>query len=139
MTCCVVRLLLTDELEVLHEVAHGEVRGVALPTIAELFAQAQRLLIGRVEREHAIADARERTRDQQVLRHRQARHEDGRVRLLGRARVVEELLLVLLAPVREPELHPLVGLEARELGVDVDIESDIGRVDRRSVVRLSEG
>ena len=124
MTCCVVRLLLTDELEVLHEVAHGEVRGVALPTIAELFAQAQRLLIGRVEREHAIADARERTRDQQVLRHRQARHEDGRVRLLRGRRVLEDLLLVLLAPRDtriQAELDALLGLEARELCPDVEV------------------
>ena len=76
---------LAQTVEVLHEVADGEVRRVALAAVAVLASVLERVVIRRVHREDLVADATQRRLDEQVVRHRQAGHEDrGVLALIAR-------------------------------------------------------
>ena len=63
--------------EVLHEVADGEVRRVALAAVAELLAELERRVRRAVQHLHVVADAPERALDEVVVRHREAADEDA--------------------------------------------------------------
>ena len=107
---------LAKTVEVLHEVADGEVRRVALAAVAVLASVLERVVIRRVHREDLVADAAQRRLDEQVVRHRQARDEDRRVlaliaRELARHRV-EPVLGVLDG---QAEALALLDLELLEL------------------------
>ncbi len=114
----------SEPAELLHEVAHREVRRVALSSVAELLAEAQRVVVGAVERAHFVADALEGTFDEVVVRHRQATDEQRRLAPLARGELGRghrvDPLFGLLA--RDAEARLLLRLELRELRFDVQIQ-----------------
>ncbi len=118
--------------QMLHEVADGEVRGIALRAVAEFLAVAQRLGVGDVERLHVVAEAGERRAHELIVRHRQPAEEDRRVRALG----ARERLRVGVDPVLDwmlVETKPLAlgFFECLELGFDLVVLEDGGLRDRR--------
>ena len=76
-------LLVAQVDQVLHQVADGEVRRVALAAVAELLAELERVVVGHVERQDLVAEAAQRALDEQVVRHREAADEERGVRALA--------------------------------------------------------
>ena len=134
-------VLVAQRDEVLHEVADGEVRRVALPAVAELFADLEPLVRGALEHLHVVADAPDAGLDEVVVRHREAADEHRDLRLLrlgeGEVRHVLDPVLGLLV---EAEALALLVLELLELGVDVlDEREALLRVEAQPVDDRSAG
>ena len=62
--------------QLLDQIAHGEVCRVALATVAEFLAEAQRLGVGTVQWLERVPERRQRSCDQGVVSERQASEED---------------------------------------------------------------
>jgi hypothetical protein len=111
--------LLAQAVEVLHQVADGEVRRVALAAVAVLAAVLERVGIRHVEGEDLVADAAERRLDEQVVRHRQAGDQDrGVLALVARERARNLVEPLLGGFDREAEALALLDLEVLQLCLD---------------------
>ena len=105
--------------QVLHEIADGEVRGVALGAVAEFLPEPKRIGVGHVERLDRVAEPRDCGADDLVVREREPSEQDSRrvaVRARERLRIaidpVVDRILVQLEP-------PALGLlEGFHLGLD---------------------
>ena len=75
--------LLFQGLRKLHEVADGEVGGIALAVVAVFLAQLKRLLVGHRDRLAPVAKAFQRTMDQLLVLPGEAAEEDGGLIALG--------------------------------------------------------
>ena len=79
MISCLVRPLLFQALHELHQVADGEVGGVALAVVAVFLAELERLLVGDGHGFALVAQAFERAVDQLFVLPGEAAEEDGGV------------------------------------------------------------
>ena len=82
-------------LQILHQIAHGEIRGIALPVVAVFLAELERRDIGHGQDVAAISAAFEDRLDDRLVLPRQATKQDGHlIALFGGKRPLDRALEV---------------------------------------------
>ena len=106
--------LVAQAAKLLHQVAHGEICGVTLCLVAELFSVSQRLVVGDFHDARVVTNPLQRRRDELVVGQGEAAVEDGCTRSLGcREEGIDHGIGPLLAVVFETELCSFLRFELR--------------------------
>ena len=106
----------------LHEVANGEVGGIALTTIAELFTNTQRIIVWHLQRLDAVTHAAQCGPDEHVLRPCEATAKQRGGGAVG----FDEILRIGVTPVLDrfgvqAQAGTLLRLELAKLLLDVGV------------------